>query len=130
MEGVVVRLDLLTLKLRSATGEIYVIPNVEIRVIRNFSRGRFSTANIIISLGAEDISRGLPLLTHLGREAVALIPDLLEPWRVISETGELNMNVKLTLITKIRFGKAAELRPQLLALVKEQLAGETVDLNP
>jgi hypothetical protein len=58
----------------------------------------------------------------LGQEAVHVLPNLLEPWQVISEHGEIGQQIELTLLAKARFGQAAELRPRLLALVQERLA--------
>jgi hypothetical protein len=36
--------------------------------------------------------------------------------------GVIGQQTELTLLTKARFGKAAEMRPRLLALVQERLA--------
>jgi len=52
---------------------------------------------------------------------MTLLPDLLEPWQVISEAGELKEHIELTLLVKARFGRAAQIRPSLLALVQERL---------
>jgi hypothetical protein len=64
----------------------------------------------------------------LGREAVSLLPNLLEPWQVISENGTIGQQTELTLLAKARFGKAAEMRPRLLALVQERLAEAGITL--
>jgi hypothetical protein len=53
---------------------------------------------------------------------VALLPNLLEPWQVISESGVIGQQTELTLIAKARFGQAAEMSPRLLALVQERLS--------
>ena len=60
-----------------------------------------------------DLGRAIPLLEELGQEAVGMLPNLLEPWQVISETGEMGQQTDLTLIAKARFGKAGEMRPRL-----------------
>jgi small conductance mechanosensitive channel len=122
VEGIIEAINLRTTWIRSPTGELYIVPNGELRVVRNFSRGRFSTANIKLKIEAADLSRALPLLEELGQEAVSLLPNLLEPWQVISETGTIGQQTELTLLAKARFGKAAEMRPRLLALVQERLA--------
>jgi len=108
--------------IRSPTGELYIVPNGEVRVVRNFSRGRFSTANIKLKIEGGDLSRALPLLEELGQEAVSRLPNLLEPWQVISETGTIGQQTVFTLLAKARFGQAADMRPRLLALVQERLA--------
>jgi small conductance mechanosensitive channel len=126
VEGVVEEVNLRTTMLRSSSGELYVMPNGEIRVIRNFSRGRFSMASITLKIASADLARTLPLLEALGEEAVHLLPNLLEPWQVISKSGAIGQQTELTLVTKARFGMAAEMRPRLLALVQERLAAEGV----
>jgi small conductance mechanosensitive channel len=129
VEGVIEEVNLRTTWMRAPTGELYVVPNGEIRVVRNFSRGRFSTADIRLKVRAGDLNRTLLLLEELGREAVALLPNLLEPWQVISESGLIGQQTELRLLAKARFGKAAAMRPRLLALVQERLTEAGVVLS-
>jgi small conductance mechanosensitive channel len=128
VEGVVEAVTLRTTWLRAPTGELYVIPNGEIRVVRNFSRGRFSSLKITLKVEASDLGRALPVLQGLGTEAVALLPSLLEPWQVISESGVIGQQTELTLLAKARFGHAAEMRPRLLALAQERLTAAGIAL--
>ena len=81
----------------------------------------FSKADITLKIPTIDLATALPLLEALGEEAVAQLPNLLEPWRVISSTGVIGQHTELTLVAKARFGKAAEMRPRLLTLVQERL---------
>ena len=129
VEGVIEEVNLRTTWLRAPTGELYIVPNGEVRVVRNFSRGRFSTADMKLKIAASDLNRTLPLLQELGKEAVALLPNLLEPWQVISESGVIGQQTELTLLAKARFGKAAEIRPRLLALVQERLIEADITLG-
>jgi len=129
VEGVVEAMNLRTTWVRAPTGEIFVVPNGEVRVVRNFSRGKFSTADIKLRISACDLDRALPLLEDLGKEAVHLLPNLLEPWQVISKSGVIGEDVELSLLAKARFGKAAEMRPRLLALVQGRLAEAEVNLT-
>jgi small-conductance mechanosensitive channel len=122
VEGVVEQVNLRTTAIRASSGELYIVPNGEVRVVRNFSRGRFSPVEVTLKIAASDLNRALPLLEALGQEAVLLLPNLLEPWQVISGSGVIGQHAELTLLTKARFGKAAEMRPRLLALVHERLA--------
>ena len=128
VEGVVEKINLRTTLLRAPSGELYVIPNGEIRVIRNFSRGRHSLANVSFNVAASDLGRTIDVLEALGEEAVSLLPNLLEPWLVISESGTMGDKAELTLVAKARFGMAAEMRPRLLALVQERLAEAGINL--
>ena len=129
VEGVVEAMNLRTMLLRSPTGELYIVPNGEVRLVRNFSRGLFSTVEITLKLAASDLGRALPLLEKLGHEAVMLLPNLLEPWRILSGDGVIGLQTEITLIAKARFGKAAEMRPRLLALVHERLAEADIELR-
>lgn len=128
IEGVVEAVNVRTTLLRAPTGELFVVPNGDVRLIRNFSRGRFSTLTAIVKIAGADVGRALPLLQALGSEAVALLPNLLEPWQVISEMGVIGQTTELTLVAKARFGAAAEMRPRLLALVHERLSEAEIHL--
>jgi small conductance mechanosensitive channel len=128
VQGVVEAVNLRATWIRAAGGELYVVPNGEVRVIRNFSRGHYSLANIELRIASSDLDRAIPLLEELGEEAVARLPNLLEPWQVISASGSLGQQTELTLVAKARFGKAAEMRPRLLALVHERLAEADITL--
>lgn len=128
MEGVVERINLRNTWMRSPTGELYIIPNGEIRMVRNFSRGKFSAASVTVKLQAVDLSHALAVLEDLAQEAVALLPNLLEPWQVISKEAVIGQQAELTILAKARFGMAAEMRPRLQALVQERLADAGIEL--
>ncbi len=128
VEGVIEAMNLRTTSMRAPTGELFIVPNGEIRTVRNFSRGRFSTTNITLKIAATDLLRALPLLEDLGIEAVSELPNLLEPWQVISEAGVIGQHTELTLLAKSRFGKAADMRPRLLSLVQERFEAAGISL--
>jgi small-conductance mechanosensitive channel len=128
IEGVVEAISLRTTSFRAVPGELYIVPNGEIRTVRNFSRGKFSLANITLRIASSDLGTALPFLENLGKEAVVMLPNLLEPWQVVSKSGIIGQETELTLIAKARFGKASEMRPRLLALVQERLLEVDVSL--
>ena len=128
VEGVVEEVNLRTTTLRAPGGEIFVIPNGEVRLVRNFSRGRFSLVKVRLKLPAAELSVVLPALEAMHGEAMSRLPNLLEPWQIISETGALGLHAELTLIAKARFGRAADMRPHLLAFLQEQLADMDITL--
>ena len=129
IEGVVEAVNMRTTEVRSPTGELVTLPNGEIRLVRNYSRGRFSVADIKLKIVAEDVQETIDLLAKLGNEAVTLLPNLLEPWKVISESGEMGNHIDLTVVAKAKFGKAAEMRPRLLALVQEHIEKANIKLT-
>ena len=79
-------------------------------------------ANITLKVHAADLEATLAALDSLALDAVVELPNLLEPWQVISTTGAAGGTTELTLLAKARFGRAAEMRPRLLALVQNRLA--------
>jgi len=128
VEGTIEAVNLRTTLLRAATGELYTVPNGEIRVVRNFSRGRFSTVTVKIKVTAADLEIALDILEELGPEILERLPNMLEPWKIISETGELGGSTELTLVAKARFGHGAEMRPRMLTLVQERFSEAGIEL--
>ena len=122
VEGVVEAVNLRVTRLRGMDGEMYSVPNGDIRMIRNFSRGEYSTTSVTIKIPAAQLTKTLDRLEVLGVEAMTLLPNLIEPWQVISMSGELGEEAELTILAKARFGKGAEMRMRLLALLQEQLS--------
>jgi hypothetical protein len=70
----------------------------------------------------------LPILEDLGKEAMLILPNLLEPWQIISQSGSIGQQTELTLVAKAKYAMGAELRPRLLALVHERLNEASVHL--
>lgn len=128
VEGIIEKVNLRTTLIRSPTGEPVYVPNGEIRLIKNYSRGRFSMANIRLKVATKDLNHTIDLLEQLGNEAVNLLPNLIEPWQVISESGEMGQFTELTLVAKARYGNAADMRPRMLALIQERLDEAEVEL--
>ncbi len=130
IEGVIETISMRTSSLRAPTGELYIVPNGEIRIIRNFSRGKFSVLKITLKIAASDIGSAIDLLESLSKEAMLQLPNLIEPWQIISPAGVIGQNTELTLIAKAKFGKAAEMQPKLLDLVQQRLGESGISLSP
>ncbi len=128
IEGVIEEINLRTTLIRAPSGELYVIPNGEIRTIRNFSRGRFSMARVYIKINAVDLSAVLNLLEKIKDEAVLMLPNMLETWQVLSEEGSIGQHTQLTLLVKTRYGRAAELQPRLLSFLHEKFSENDIHL--
>jgi small-conductance mechanosensitive channel len=129
IEGVIESINLRTTWLRSPTGDLYSIPNGEIRILRNFSRGRFYIAPHTVKNSSENLDKALPLLNELGKETCQEFSDVLEPWQIISKSGKLGQQTELSLIVKTRFGAAGDLRPRFLTLVHERLNDNGINLE-
>ena len=116
VEGTVEEVNVTNTMVRSPNGELFVVPNGDISVIRNFSRAPFSSTKIRFSVRSARLVETLDLLECLGEEAPGLLPDLTEPWQVISTSETLGAKSEFTVIAHTSFAKAATLRLQNLRL--------------
>ncbi len=129
IEGTVIDVNLRTTILRAPSGELYIIPNGEVRAIRNFGRGEFSLATIRIVVRSTQLEQILSLLEELTPNLPSQISELIEPPRVLSEDGNLNERVGLTIFAKARFSQGVEARRKLLRVVQEVLSKAEIDLT-
>ncbi len=121
VEGIIEEVNLTNTLVRAPTGELYVVPNGDIGVIRNFSRAPFSAARIKITVRTEELTRTLELLRQLAPEAVSLLPDLTEPWQVLSTSEAMGNKTELTVMAHTAFGKAASLKLHIFDLIHRRL---------
>jgi small conductance mechanosensitive channel len=128
LEGTVERVTIRTLTIRTRAGEMIVVPQGEVRIIRNYSRGSFTGTHIVVRVSAADLPEALRVLLALGEEAPALLPDLLEPWKVVGQDGQLGAAAEVHIHARARYGRGAELRLRLMTLVAERLAAEGIAL--
>jgi len=120
--GTVERVNVRTSHVRADSGELYIIPNGDVRVVRNFSRGEFSLASIKVSVPAHRVGEALEVLQQVGRQANEEIADIIEEPMVISVTGTLAAETALTLKVKTRLGRGVAVRAELLARAQHRLA--------
>ncbi len=126
IEGVVEDVTLRVTRVRGMDGELFTMPNGDIRLVRNFSRGSFSQTSVTLTIPSENIRKTLETLESIKDEALQRLPNMIEPWRVISKSGELGEKAELTVIAKAKFGKGAELRTNMLAFLHQHLHGATL----
>jgi moderate conductance mechanosensitive channel len=119
--GVVERVALRTIHIRGESGELWIVPNGDVRTIRNFTRGSFSPANIRVTVPSARLDETLALLADL---VATPRPDVIEPPEIISEAGEIGETTVLMLKVKARYGQGSEVRRQLLADVQQMLIGQ------
>lgn len=128
IEGIVEGINIRTTTIRAPGGELYVIPHGEIRIVRNFSRGDFATTRLTLKVVTTDLPRTLTCLNELGQQAIALLPNLFEPWQVTSASGTIGQHAKLTLLVKARFGQTDQVRLDLMTLIQTRLAEAGINL--
>jgi moderate conductance mechanosensitive channel len=128
IQGVVEQINLTTTLVRSSSGEMYTLPNGEIRIVRNFSRGNFSNANISLFVTPQDVGRATDVLKALSTEIFTEMVDLLEPYQVIGSSNLSGSKVEIIVAARAAFGKAADLRLQLMHRIQERLRAENIEL--
>ena len=129
IEGTVIDVNLRTTVLRSPTGELYIIPNGEVRVVRNFGRGEFSIATIRVAVPSNQLEEAMALLETLAPALSREIPELIEPPKILSEDGTLGTRVGLTVFAKARFSQGVEARRKLLHIVQDTLEKAQIDIT-
>ncbi|MFT7585356.1 MAG: small-conductance mechanosensitive channel, partial [Cellvibrionaceae bacterium] len=129
VEGVVEKIRLRTTTIRARSGEPIIVPNGEVRAIRNFSRANYSESKIKIHIRSKDARKAVDLLEAMSNDAVMLFENLIEPWRVLSETGEIGSQTVLTVAFRSKFGKAAIVRPKLLYIIQEKFEAANILLE-
>ncbi len=117
--GIVEQVTLRTTYVRGESGELWLVPNGDVRTIRNFSRGTWSPANIRLTVPTKKLDETLVLLLDVIKDPG---PDVLEEPEIISEAGEIGTaTTTLLLKVKARYGKAPQVRRRLLAKLQSLL---------
>lgn len=116
--GVVEQVSLRTTHIRGEAGELWIVPNGDVRTIRNFTRGSFSPANIKLTVPTGKLDETLALLFDLITDPG---PDVLEKPEIISEAGEIGATTTIMLKVKARHGAAPTVRRRLLARLQSVL---------
>lgn len=126
--GTVEAVELRTSRIRSTTGELYIVPNGEVRVVRNLSRGLFSVANVKVTVATADLAKALAVLEAVADSAQARFPELIERPEFLSIEGAISNHIELTLVAKATYGHGAQLRPQLMTMLTEALTQAGVQI--
>jgi small-conductance mechanosensitive channel len=129
IEGTVIDVNLRTTILRAPSGELFIIPNGEVRVVRNFGRGEFSLASVRVAIPSEQLDTAIAALEELAPTLPNRIPELIEPPRILSEDGTLRERVELVVFAKAHFSQGVEARRKLMRIVHEALAKTEVDVK-
>jgi small conductance mechanosensitive channel len=119
--GSIERVGVRTTHLRADSGELFIVPNGDVRVVRNFTRGEFSLASVTVSVRAERVPEALAVLKDVAGRAHREFEDIVEEPMVISESGVLAAETAFTLKVKTRLGRGADVRAELLARIQREL---------
>ena len=129
VEGMVEDLNLRTTHLRAPTGEFYVIPNGEVRNVRNFARGTFSIGTIRLQIKTAQLDEAMSILNRVVPTLTEAVPDLLEVPELISERGEMGIHTGLSLVARTQYGRGASSRTQLLGLIHDAFEAGGIEIT-
>ncbi len=129
VEGMVEDLNLRTTHLRAPTGEFYVIPNGEVRNVRNFARGTFSIGTVRLQINTAQLDEAMIILNQVVSTLTEKIPDLLEVPELISERGEMGIHTSLSLVARTKYGRGASSRTQLLGLIQNAFEEHNIEIT-
>lgn len=126
--GIVEAVDLRICHIRSTTGELYIVPNGDVRVVRNLSRGLFSIATIKVTVPATDLDRAMQVLETVADTALDNLKSLTERPEIFSEEGAISSHVELILSAKAAYGLGARARTRLMALVTDTFKEAEIEI--
>ncbi|MCL4805155.1 MAG: mechanosensitive ion channel family protein [Anaerolineae bacterium] len=128
IEGVIERLTVRMLSIRTRGGELVNVPQGEVRILLNYSRGSYSGVDVICKVSATDLPRAMAELQDLAVEAPGRLPECIEPWKLIARDGTLGAAAEIRIHARAQFGYGAGLRLRIMILVEERLREAGISL--
>ena len=119
--GTVEEVNVTDTLLRATSGESYVVPNGDIVVIRNFSRAPYSSARVNLVINSGELGKAITVLEEMSETAGHWLPELIEPFQVLSTSENMSNKVELTVMAHCSFAKAATIRLRLMDLIYRRL---------
>lgn len=125
--GYVERITLMETYLRGQYGELWVVPNGEIRTIRNLTRGTYSPANIKLVIPTHQLAQGMDALSAV---IATTHEEIVGQPEIISEDGIVGQTTVLMLKVQAQYGAGARVRRDLLTRLHGELAQRQIMVQP
>ena len=116
--------------IRGDGGELLIVPNGEVRIIRNFSRSAFSLASVQVMVPREQVAATLSILRKVAAQVYAESDDIVEEPLVLSESGLLSTETLLTVKVKAEYGHGAKVRTHLITRIHKALGEQNIIAVP
>lgn len=116
--------------IRGDGGELLIVPNGEVRIIRNFSRSAFSLASVQVMVPREQVAATLSILRKVAAQLYAESDDIVEEPFVLSESGLLSTETLLTVKVKAEYGHGAKVRTNLITRIHKALGEQNIIAVP
>jgi moderate conductance mechanosensitive channel len=128
VEGNVEEVNVTNTLVRATSGEANIVPNGDIVVITNYSRAPYSSAKIKLLVKSAQLATALDTLERTARDAMDILPDILEPFQVFSTSDSMGNKAELTIMAHCLYAKAATIKLRLMDLVYHRLTDAGVEL--
>ncbi|MBP9502295.1 MAG: mechanosensitive ion channel [Candidatus Promineofilum sp.] len=128
VEGIIERMTVRTLSIRTRSGELINVPQGEVRILRNYTRGSYSGVDVICKVYAADLPAAMVELQALALEAPDRLPDCIEPWTLVSRDGTLGSAAEIRIHARAGYGHGSGLRLRIMMLVEERLTAAGIPL--
>jgi small conductance mechanosensitive channel len=128
VEGTVEEVNVTNTLIRATSGEANIVPNGDIVVITNFSRAPYSSAKIKFFVNSAHLATALDALEQIADDARQSLPDILEPFQVLSTSDTMGNKVELTIMAHCLYAKAASVKLRLMDLLYTRLGAAGVEV--
>lgn len=128
IEGVVEQVTVRTIGIRTRGGELVNVPQGEVRILLNYSRGSYSGVDVIVKVAAADLPAAMAELLVLAEEAPSILPDSIATWTLVSRDGTLGSAAEIRIHARAPFGYGAGLRLKIMVLVEERFRNAGITL--
>lgn len=129
VEGRVEAVDLRYAAIRADAGELITVPNGELRVFRNLSRGDSIGVYVTLPIPAERLPDAQTRLAAIPDALTPELADQVQDVQVLSRDGVLGPTVSITVFARTQRGRQQDLELDLYAWLRDYLAPFTTDVN-
>jgi small conductance mechanosensitive channel len=127
-EGVVEELGVRVTKLRDFTGELHIIPNSNVQVVTNRTRGAMRALVKISIAFEEDINRAIQVMEKVSSELAKSNGNILEGPTVLGVTDLGGSDVVLTVIAKTKAMEQWAVEREIRKGIKEAFDREGIEI--
>lgn len=128
-EGVVEELGVRVTKLRDFTGELHIIPNSNVQVVTNRTRGAMRALVKISIAFEEDINRAIQVIEKVSAELARSNENILEGPTVLGVTELGGPDVVLTVVAKTKAMEQWAVEREIRKGIKEAFDREGIEIS-
>lgn len=129
MNGTVEEMELRVTKLRSFNGDLYIIPNGEIKKVTNHTRGNKAVIVDIPIAYSSDLDKAIELANRVCAAAEKEFDSIVEEPKVLGITEMSKDNMNLRILAKALPNEHWEVERRIRKLIKDEFDKENINFN-